>query len=83
VYETASPHCQPPKAQKQGIVAGQTGRLEVVKTALGDVRFGSKADIASGPLDVRFTPRKRTLVELVLDVCFVPQADIGKAACAC
>jgi hypothetical protein len=27
------------------IVAGQSGRLEVVKTALGNVRFGSKADI--------------------------------------
>ena len=30
------------------MVAGQTGGLEVVKTALSDVRFGSKADIASG-----------------------------------
>ena len=28
------------------MVAGQTGGLEVVKTALSDVRFGSKADIA-------------------------------------
>src|SRR5215471_10504009 len=34
-----------PRGSGQGIVAGQTGRLEVDKTALGDVRFGSKADI--------------------------------------
>ena len=27
-----------------GIVAGQTGRLEGVRSALADVRFGSKAD---------------------------------------
>jgi hypothetical protein len=44
----ASPQCS-----EQGIiVAGQTGRLEVVKTALSNVRFGSKA-----PLNVRFTPK--------------------------
>jgi len=30
-----------PQGSEQGIVAGQTGRLEVVKTALGNVRFGS------------------------------------------
>jgi hypothetical protein len=34
--EIASSHCQPPKGSKRGIVAGQTGRLEVVKTALSD-----------------------------------------------
>jgi hypothetical protein len=33
------------QCSEQGIVAGQTGRLEVVKTALANVRFGSKADI--------------------------------------
>jgi hypothetical protein len=38
------------------MVAGQTGGLEVVKTALSDVRFGSKADIASGLRRVCFTP---------------------------
>jgi hypothetical protein len=31
-------------------------RLEVVKTALCDVRFGSKADIGLLRADVRFTP---------------------------
>ena len=30
-----------PQGSEQGIVAGQTGRLEVVKTALGNVRFRS------------------------------------------
>jgi hypothetical protein len=34
-----------PQGIQQGIVAGETGRLEVVKTALGNVRFGSEADI--------------------------------------
>jgi len=38
------------------IVAGQTGGLEVDKTALGDVCFGSKADIEDGATNVRFTP---------------------------
>ena len=47
---------KPPKAQKQGIVAGQTGSLEVVKTAIRNVRFGSKADIEARPINVRFTP---------------------------
>src|SRR6516164_4254185 len=46
-----------PQGSEQGIVAGQTGRLEVDKTALGDVRFGSKADIEAPPPDVRFTPK--------------------------
>jgi hypothetical protein len=46
-----------PQGSKQGIVAGQTGRLEVVKTALSDVRFGSKADIQAPSSDVRFTPK--------------------------
>ena len=35
-----------PRSERR-IVAGQTGRLEVVKLALGNVRFGSKADIAA------------------------------------
>src|SRR6516164_5942509 len=39
------------------IVAGQTGRLEVVGLALGNVRFGSKADISECPTVVRFTPK--------------------------
>jgi len=45
-----------PQGSKRGIVAGQTGRLEVVKTALRNVRFGSKADIEACPRNVRFTP---------------------------
>jgi hypothetical protein len=32
----------------------------VVKTALRNVRFGSKADIEARQSDVRFTPKKRT-----------------------
>jgi hypothetical protein len=35
-----------PQGSDQGIVAGQTGRREVVKTAVRNVRFGSKADMA-------------------------------------
>src|SRR5262249_61765764 len=38
------------------IVAVQTGRLEVVRLAQGNVRFGSKADIAALPINVRYTP---------------------------
>jgi hypothetical protein len=45
-----------PQGSAEGIVAGQTGRLEVVKTALSNVRFGSKADISVVVIDVRFTP---------------------------
>jgi hypothetical protein len=45
----------------RGIVAGQSGRLEVDRLALGNVRFGSKADIddSSGlarPPKTRFGP---------------------------
>jgi hypothetical protein len=39
------------------MVAGQTGSLEVVGSALGNVRFGSKADIAGCQADVRFNPK--------------------------
>jgi hypothetical protein len=46
-----------PQGSEQGIVPGQTGRLEVDKTALSNVRFGSKADIAAFPINVRFTPK--------------------------
>src|SRR5262249_46697921 len=49
----ASPQC----SEKGIIVAGQTGRLEVVKTALSNVRFGSKVDIAQCETNVRFTPK--------------------------
>jgi hypothetical protein len=35
-----------------GIVPGQTGRLEVVRESLGNVRFGSKADILLGLRDI-------------------------------
>jgi hypothetical protein len=44
-----------PQGSEQAIVAGQTGWLEVGKTALGDIRFGSKADIEVTCRDVRFT----------------------------
>ena len=39
------------------MVAGQTSSLEVVGSVLGNVRFGSKADIASIERDVRSTPK--------------------------
>src|SRR5215469_1044648 len=35
----------------------QTGRVEVVRRSLADVRFGSKADISACPRHVRFTPK--------------------------
>jgi hypothetical protein len=35
-----------PPGPRSCIVAGETGSLEVVKTALGNVRFVPKADIA-------------------------------------
>ena len=70
--ELAPPHCLSQTGNR--IVAGQTRRLEVVKLALGNVRFGSKADIAASPTNVRFTPesghRQRNC-----DVRFVPKAD--------
>src|SRR6516164_253174 len=56
IDEIAAPHCRPP-GSKQGIVAGQTGGLEVVKAALSNVRFGSIADICSAKRHVRFTPK--------------------------
>jgi hypothetical protein len=46
----------------------------VVKLALGNVRFGSKADIATDQLNVRFTPNKTQS----RDVRFVPKADIPR-----
>jgi hypothetical protein len=46
IDEIASPHAST-QGSKQGIVTGQTGRLEVVKTALGNLRFGLKADVMS------------------------------------
>ena len=65
-----------PQGSEQGIVAGQTGRLEVVKTALSDVRFGSKPDIGALASNFRFTP-KTDMDQHGRDVCFVPKADIG------
>ena len=46
---------------------------------LGNVRFGSKADIGADPRDVCFTPQKRTLVEDQdgHDVWFVPELDLS------
>jgi hypothetical protein len=56
---------------RSGIVAGQTGRLEVARSKSGDVRFGSKADIARCNFDVRFTP-KADIAGRQLNVRFVP-----------
>jgi hypothetical protein len=39
------------------MVAGQTGRLEVVKLRLGNVRFGSQADISLSSINVCFSNR--------------------------
>jgi len=41
------------------MVAGQSGSLEVVGSVLGNVRFGSKADIGVGSGNVCFTPKSR------------------------
>src|SRR5262249_56890975 len=42
----------------RGIVAGQTGMLEVVRLrSSANVRFGPSADIRSGKCDVRFTSK--------------------------
>jgi hypothetical protein len=38
------------------MVAGRAGSLEVVGSALGNVRFGSITDIEAGKRNVRFTP---------------------------
>src|SRR6516165_3379425 len=54
-----APSHGPSQVLRSGMVAGQTGSLEVVESALGDVRFGSKADIALVKSDVRFTPKRR------------------------
>ena len=43
---------------------------------IGDVRFGSKADIEVRLPDVRFTP-KADIVEREWNVRFVPKADIA------
>ena len=49
-------NCLPPRF---GIVAAHTSRLEVVRSRVGNVRLGSKADIARDQLNVRFTPKSR------------------------
>jgi hypothetical protein len=46
---------------------------------VGNVRFGSKADIEEGGADVRFTP-KADIAESDRHVRFVPKADIGSAS---
>ena len=43
---------------------------------LGDVRFGSKADITASNLDVRFLPQKADIDWQLSHVRFVPRADI-------
>src|SRR5215472_4768343 len=68
-----------PSQSEECIVAGQTGRLEVVRLAQGDVRFGSKADIARHQLNVRFPP-EADIAERDWHVRFVPKADSCTAA---
>jgi hypothetical protein len=46
-----------------GIVAGQTGGLEVVGLALRNVRFGSETDILVARHDVRLSPTNRHALE--------------------
>jgi len=51
------------------MIAGRAGSLEVVGSALGNVRFGSKADIPLRLADVRFTPKSghwNSVVECLL-----------------
>jgi hypothetical protein len=70
----------PPRPRSR-IVAAGTGRLEVAKTALGNVRFGSKADIPACSADVRFTP-KRDIAGRNDHVRFVPKDGvIGRRSC--
>jgi hypothetical protein len=42
-----------------------------------NVRFGSKADIAASPTNVRFTPKSGHGSAPALNVRFVPKADMG------
>jgi len=59
------------------MVAGRAGSLEVVGSALGNVRFGSKADIVAPPTNVRFIPESGHRNSL--GKCrFVPKADINR-----
>ena len=53
----APPHPPAVALSDRRIVAGQSGRLKVVKTAPGDVHFGSKADMTLSNRHVRFTPQ--------------------------
>ena len=59
-------------------LADQTGRREVVRSVLRNVRFGSKADFAECETNVRFAPESGHLVER--DVHFVPLTDSCTAA---
>jgi hypothetical protein len=58
----------------RGIVAGQSGRLEVDRLALGNVRFGSKADIRVVHHHVRFTPKSGHRLRLSLAGLCWPKA---------
>jgi hypothetical protein len=58
------------------MVAGQTGRPEVVRLESADVRFGSLADIEARLFDVRFTPitvrvRQDVDLQVLIDQRFV------------
>ena len=54
---SGAPSHRLPQGSGQGIVAGQVSALKVAGSGSPNVRFGSKADIASGPRHVRFTPK--------------------------
>jgi hypothetical protein len=45
---------------------------------VSDVRFGSKADIAASPINVRLPPKADIRADYQ-DVCFVAKADINPA----
>src|SRR5215469_1816264 len=70
--ELAPPHLFAP-TRKRHIVAGQSGK--VVRLPLGDVRFGSKADIGAVRA-MSALPPKADIAERRRDVRFVPKADI-------
>ena len=64
-----------PRGSKRGIVAGQTGTLEVVKTALRNVRLGQK-QTSPHLQPMSALPPKADIGTQLRDVRFVPKADI-------
>src|SRR5262249_1395163 len=55
-YEVAPPHYSPPKVWDEASYRVKPARWKWL-VGLHDVRFGSKADIAAFPTNVRFTPK--------------------------